>query len=60
MRVIRNTIEEEASMKIDSTSHIWPWLIEYVAFILYAFKVDNDDGLTAMERTRVARPPIKQ
>eukprot|EP00973_Karenia_brevis_P042574 5893899-Karenia_brevis.AAC.2 len=52
VRAIKNTIEEEASMKIDSTSHIWPWLIEYAAFTLYAFKIDDDDGLTALERTR--------
>ena len=43
IRVIKNTIEEEASMKIDSTSHVWPWLIEYAAFTLYAFKIDDDD-----------------
>ena len=52
VRAIKNTIEEEAKMKIGSKSHIWPWLIEYAAFTLYAFKIDDDDGLTAMERTR--------
>ena len=52
VRTIKNTIEEEANMKIESSSHIWPWLIEYAAFTLYAFKIDHSDGLTAMERTR--------
>ena len=51
VRVIKNTIEEEANMKIKADAHIWPWLIEYAAFTLYAFKVDDDDGLTALERT---------
>eukprot|EP00973_Karenia_brevis_P064001 8893993-Karenia_brevis.AAC.1 len=52
IRTIKNTIEIEAKMTINSKSHIWPWLIEYSAFTLFAFKVDDDDGLTAIERTR--------
>ena len=47
---IKNPMEEETSMKIDSKSHIWPWLVEYAAFTLYAYKIDDDAGLTAMDR----------
>eukprot|EP00973_Karenia_brevis_P033346 4600183-Karenia_brevis.AAC.1 len=39
-------------MKISSGSDVWPWLIEYAAFTLHAFKQDALDGKSAFERIR--------
>eukprot|EP00973_Karenia_brevis_P086827 12041848-Karenia_brevis.AAC.1 len=39
-------------MTLSPSSSIWPWPIEYAAFTLLAYKVDSDDGRTALERTR--------
>eukprot|EP00973_Karenia_brevis_P048904 6783947-Karenia_brevis.AAC.1 len=39
-------------MKTSSGSKLWPWLVEYAAFTLHAFKQDALDGKSAFERIR--------
>eukprot|EP00973_Karenia_brevis_P008364 1131407-Karenia_brevis.AAC.1 len=39
-------------MTIGSGSKIWPWLVEYAAFTLHAFKQDALDGEFAFERLK--------
>eukprot|EP00973_Karenia_brevis_P047656 6613462-Karenia_brevis.AAC.1 len=44
-------------MKIGPTHHLWPWLIEYAGFTLLAYKIDEADGKTPLERSRGRSAP---
>eukprot|EP00973_Karenia_brevis_P075571 10498545-Karenia_brevis.AAC.1 len=57
IRTIKDTIEYEAQMKINPSHHIWPWLIEYAGFTLLAYKIDEADGKTPLERSRGRSAP---
>ena len=54
VRVLRSALEDRIGAKIDGEHGIWPWLVEYAAFLLNRGEVGHD-GKTAYERCKAKR-----
>ena len=54
VRVIRSALEEKLNVKVDSQHSVWPWIVEYAAFLLNRAEVGRD-GRTAYERCKGKR-----
>ena len=51
VRVLRSAVEEKLGVQLHMGHAVWPWLIEYAAFLLNRGEVGHD-GRTAYERTK--------
>ena len=54
VRVLRSALEEKLGVKVDGGHSVWPWLVEYAAFLLNRGEVGHD-GKTAYERCKAKR-----
>ena len=54
VRVLRSALEDRVGAKVDGERAIWPWLVEYAAFLLNRGEVGHD-GKTAYERCKAKR-----
>ena len=54
VRVLRSALEDRIGAKIDGEHGIWPWVVEYAAFLLNRGEVGHD-GKTAYERCKAKR-----
>ena len=51
MRVMRSAFEERIQARIEYTSAVWPWIVEYASYLLNRLEVSHD-GKTAYERCK--------
>jgi hypothetical protein len=51
IRTMRSALEEKWGVKLDAEHMVWPWLVEYAAYLLTRAEV-GADGKTAYERSR--------
>ena len=54
IRVLRSALEDKLGVKVDGGHSVWPWLVEYAAFLLNRGEVSHD-GKTAYERCKAKR-----
>ena len=51
IRTMRSAPEEKRGVKLDVEHRVWPWLVEYAAYLLTRAEV-GADGKSAYERSR--------
>ena len=51
IRTMRSALEEKWGVKLEAEHRVWPWLVEYAAYMLTRAEV-GADGKTAYERSR--------
>ena len=51
VRTLRSALEEKWGVELPIEHPVWPWLVEYAAFLLTRGEVGKD-GKTAYERSR--------
>jgi len=51
IRIMRSAIEDRLKVKLEYTSALWPWIVEYASYLLNRMEV-SDDGKTAYERCK--------
>ena len=54
IRVLRSALEARLKVQVDGGHAVWPWLVEYAAFLLNRGDVGHD-GKTAYERCKAKR-----
>ena len=59
IRKLKDQLQQNTGLKLESNATIWPWLIEYAAQQIHTFKIFKIHGRSARQRLR-ADPTVPE